>query len=166
MQSDKDNAPRLIIDLNSILNGALLGGKDPDALTTIVEGKVVSVNSARYGVGKFFARFVEVLREFNAAPRNVVGVWDGKNAKAFRQGMLPAYKASTRSGPEYEQLNAAREIVSQMMHDMGAHTVVCDGCEADDTIAYLVQRMRTRPGRTPDVKKAIVTLAKGQALEL
>lgn len=29
-----------------------------------------------------------------------------------------------------------------------------------------VQRMRTRPGRTPDVKKAIVTLAKGQALEL
>ena len=144
MQSDKDNAPRLIIDLNSILNGALLGGKDPDALTTIVEGKVVSVNSARYGVGKFFARFVEVLREFNAAPRNVVGVWDGKNAKAFRQGMLPAYKASTRSGPEYEQLNAAREIVSQMMHDMGAHTVVCDGCEADDTIAYLVQRMRTR----------------------
>ena len=144
MQSDKDNAPRLIIDLNSILNGALLGGKDPDALTTIVEGKVISVNSARYGVDKFFARFVEVLREFNAAPRNVVGVWDGKNAKAFRQGMLPAYKASTRSGPEYEQLNAAREIVSQMLHDMGAHTVVCDGCEADDTIAYLVQRLRTR----------------------
>lgn len=144
MQTDKDNAPRLIVDLNSILNGALLGGEDPDALTTIVEGKVISVNSARYGVDKFFARFVEVLREFNAAPRNVIGVWDGKNAKAFRQGMLPAYKASTRTGPEYEQLNAAREIVSQMLHDMGAHTVVCDGCEADDTIAYLVQSMRTR----------------------
>ena len=29
-----------------------------------------------------------------------------------------------------------------------------------------VQRQRTRPGRTADVKKAIITLAKGQALEL
>lgn len=141
---DKDTAPRLLIDLNSILVGAILGGKDPDAHTTIVDGKVVSVNTARYGVDKFFDRFVEVLRHFNTAPRNVIGVWDGKNAKLYRQGILPAYKASTRSGPEYEQINKAREIVSQMLHDLGAHTVVCDGCEGDDTIAYLTKHMRTR----------------------
>jgi large subunit ribosomal protein L23 len=29
-----------------------------------------------------------------------------------------------------------------------------------------VRRMRMRPGKRPDVKKAIVTLAKGEALEL
>lgn len=144
MPQDKDSAPRLVIDLNSILTGSLLGGKDPDALHQIVEGKVVSINSARYGVDKFFARFVEVLKEFNTAPRDVIGVWDGKNAKAYRQGFLPQYKASTRSGPEYEQINIARTIVSQMLHDMGAHTVLCDACEADDVIAFLVQRMRTR----------------------
>lgn len=144
MPQDKDSAPRLVIDLNSILTGSLLGGKDHDALHQIVEGKVVSINSARYGVDKFFARFVEVLKEFNTAPRDVIGVWDGKNAKAYRQGFLPQYKASTRSGPEYEQINIARTIVSQMLHDMGAHTVLCDACEADDVIAFLVQRMRTR----------------------
>jgi DNA polymerase I-like protein with 3'-5' exonuclease and polymerase domains/5'-3' exonuclease len=144
MTKDKDSAPRLLIDINSLLVGALLGGKDDEALTTIVDGKVVSINSARYGVDKFFAQFVDVLKEFDAVPRDVIGVWDGKNAKAHRQGILPTYKSSTRSGPEYEQINLAREIVSQMLHDMGAHTVVCDACEADDVIAYLAKHMRTR----------------------
>ena len=51
---DKDSAPRLLIDLNYILNKTMLGGKDPDAIITLVDGKPVSVNSARYGVDGFY----------------------------------------------------------------------------------------------------------------
>jgi len=143
--ADNDTAPRLLVDLNSLLNAALLGGKDKDAVVELVDGKPVAVNSALYGVEKFFARLAQLLNDYNAAPRNVIGVWDGKNAKAVRQAWLPGYKASTRATPVYEQLNLARAIVTKMLRDLGAHTVQCETCEADDTIAYLAQRLRTRP---------------------
>ena len=141
---DKDSAPRLLIDLNYILNKTMLGGKDPDAIITLVDGKPVSVNSARYGVDGFFEQFTKLLDQLGTAPRNVIGVWDGRNAKAYRQTILPGYKASTRTDGEYEQIDAARGMVSQMLHDMGAHTVQCDGCEGDDVIAYLARFMRDR----------------------
>ena len=46
--TDKDCAPRLLVDLNSMLNAALLGGKDPDAEVLIQDGKPITVNSAQY----------------------------------------------------------------------------------------------------------------------
>lgn len=141
---DKDSQPRILLDLNSILNAALLGGKDPDAVISLVDGKPESINSARYGVDRFFERFVSVLNRFGTAPRDVIGVWDGQNAKLFRQGILPGYKASTRSDGQYDQLNLARDTVTQMMRDMGAHTVKCRGNEADDVLAFLAKNLRTR----------------------
>lgn len=141
---DADTAPRLIVDLNSLLNAALLGGKDPDADIQVIEGKPVPVNTARYGVDRLFDRLAGILNEMSTAPRNVIGVWDGANAKSVRQRLLPGYKAPSKADPVYEQLNLARPIVSQMLRDMGAHTVQCETCEADDVIGYLAQRLRTR----------------------
>lgn len=141
---DKDSAPRLLVDLNSLLNAALLGGKDPDGEIVVQDGKPISINSARYGVDRFFERLSGILEQFDAAPRNVIGVWDGERAKAVRQALLPGYKAPSKAAPVYEQLNLARPIINQMLHDLGAHTVACETCEADDTIAYLVERLRTR----------------------
>lgn len=142
--TDKDCAPRLLVDLNSMLNAALLGGKDPDAEVLIQDGKPITVNSAQYGVDRFFERFAGVLQELGTAPRDVIGVWDGDKAKAVRQALLPAYKAPTKSDPVYEQINIARPIISKMLRDLGAHTVSCDTCEADDVIGYLAAHLRTR----------------------
>ena len=141
---DADTAPRLIVDLNSLLNAALLGGKDPDADIQVIEGKPVPVNTARYGVDRLFDRLAGILNEMSTAPRNVIGVWDGASAKSVRQRLLPGYKAPSKADPVYEQLNLARPIVSQMLRDMGAHTVQCETCEADDVIGYLAHRLRTR----------------------
>lgn len=141
---DKDCAPRLLVDLNSMLNAALLGGKDPEGVILIEDGKPITVNSARYGVDRFFERFAGVLEQFDAAPRNVIGVWDGERAKSVRQALLPGYKAPSKSDPVYEQLNLARPTITQMLRDMGAHTVQCETCEADDVLGYLAQRLRTR----------------------
>lgn len=139
-----DDAPIILVDLNSMLNAALLGGKDSDAVITIVDGKPVSTNSARYGVDRMVARLTEVLGDLGATPRNVVGVWDGRGAKAVRQAILPQYKASLKAEPVHEQLNLARPMVSQLLHDVGAHTVDCESCEADDVIGYMTHRLRTR----------------------
>lgn len=141
---DKDSAPRVLLDLNNMLNAALLGGKDSDPVIAIEDGVAVSYNSARYGVDRFFHRLGLVLEQLGTAPRNVIGVWDGANAKAVRQALLPGYKAGGKAQPVYEQLNLARPVVTQMLRDLGVSTVQCETCEADDVIAYLVGRMRLR----------------------
>ena len=143
---DHDTSPRLILDLNSLLNAALLGGRDPEALIVMDEGgKEQVVNTASYGAERFMSRLSGVMRDLgDIAPRNVIGVWDGENAKAVRQSLLPGYKAGGKSSAVYEQLGKARQTVGDALHNLGAHTVSCKTCEADDTIAYLVQHMRTR----------------------
>lgn len=135
---------RLIVDLNSMLNAALLGGKDPDGWSVSDEnGKQVQVNSALYGVERFFDALVATLREFASAPMNVIGVWDGLGAKQFRQARLPGYKVGRDKNPAvHEQLSKAREQVNEMLRNVGVTCVTVEGREADDVIAYLTQRLR------------------------
>lgn len=139
---------RLLLDGNSLLNAALLGGNDPDNGRTVLdeEGKSHQVNGFQWGVDKFFDRINELCEKFHAAPRQMVLVWDGKNSKARRQAFLPQYKAKRDKVPEVsEQLNIARDVVTQMMLDLGAH--VCDqsGYEADDVLGYLCRVLRGEP---------------------
>ena len=138
---------RLIVDLNSMLNAALLGGKDPDGFSVTDEsGKAVQVNTALYGVERFFDALVETMREFAVAPMNVIGVWDGLGAKQFRQARLPGYKVGRDKNPAvHEQLSKAREQVSEMMRNVGVTCVHVEGREADDVIAYLTQKLRDMP---------------------
>ena len=108
------NYQRVLIDGNAILNSTLLRGVDHDAGVVKVneQGKKITVNSAGYGVFGFFDRLYEILNEFNLAPRQVVCVWDGRNAKVMRQGWLPTYKAGREKDPDvFVQVNAAREAV-------------------------------------------------------
>jgi 5'-3' exonuclease len=136
---------RLIIDGNSLLNAALLRGVDHDngRLEKDEDGKTVQVNSAQYGVDNFFDKVKGALDHFGAAPRQCILVWDGKNAKARRRTFLERYKEGRDKHPaQSEQLNIAREKVTQMMRDLGATVVFQDGLEADDVIAYLVKHLR------------------------
>lgn len=135
---------RLLIDGNSLLNAALLGGKDEENGRTIeVEGKKVQVNSAQYGVDKFMDSILAALEEFDAAPRQIVLVWDGANSKARRIAFLANYKAGRSKAPEVsEQLNIARDICTQTLLDLGAHVVSQPGMEADDVLGYLCKTLR------------------------
>lgn len=139
------NYQRVLIDGNAILNSTLLRGVDHDAGVVKVneQGKKITVNSAGYGVFGFFDRLYEILSEFNLAPRQVVCVWDGRNAKVVRQGWLPTYKAGREKDPDvFVQVNTAREAVREYLRELGATNVHQDGVEADDVIGYLAQNLR------------------------
>lgn len=134
--------------MNSILNAALLGGKDEDDGRTVIDenGRKHQVNSAQYGVDKFFATIDQLCIEFEIAPRQMVVVPDGKNAKLRRQAFLPTYKEGRNKIPEVsEQLNLARDICTQGMLDLGAHVAQQQGFEADDVIGYLCKVLRNEP---------------------
>jgi DNA polymerase I-like protein with 3'-5' exonuclease and polymerase domains/5'-3' exonuclease len=143
---------RLIIDGNSLLNAAILRGKDSDeGKLVIVDGKPVQVNSAQYGVDNFFDKVVADLKHFNMAPRQIICVWDGRNSKVRRRTFLERYKEGRDKIPEVnEQLNLARERITKMLGDLGAHVAWQDGLEADDVIGYLCKHLRNNIVRTED----------------
>lgn len=137
---------RLVVDLNAVLNAALQGGKDPDGLTVRTEdGKLQHVNTALYGVERFFDYLVPDMKRFEVAPKDVIGVWDGPKAKMARQVHLPGYKQGREKLPEiHEQLTLAREQINRMLRQVGVTTCVVAGREADDVIGYLVKHLRDR----------------------
>lgn len=138
---------RLLVDLNAVLNAALQGGKDPDGATVQTEdGKLKHVNTALYGVERFFDYLVPDMKRFEVAPKDVIGVWDGLQAKQARQMHLPAYKAGREKLPQiHEQLTLAREQVNRRLRQVGVTTCAVKGREADDVIGYLAQELRDRP---------------------
>lgn len=147
MKTQGKGAVRLIVDLNAVLNAALLGGKDPDGQTIKDEnGKSVQVNSALYGVERFFDYLVDDMKHFGVSPRNVLGVWDGQGAKQYRQVHLEQYKQGREKNPAvHEQLSLARAMVADRMKAVGITTTWVKAREADDVIAYLVRELRDMP---------------------
>jgi DNA polymerase I-like protein with 3'-5' exonuclease and polymerase domains/5'-3' exonuclease len=138
---------RLILDANAVLNPALLGGTDHDQGRVVTDdtGKQIQVNSAQYGVDNFFDRYREVLEHFGVAPRDTILVWDGAGAKARRRTFLPTYKQGRDKHPAVsEQLNIARERVTEMTLKLGAHVAQQSGLEGDDVIGYLCRHLRTQ----------------------
>jgi DNA polymerase I-like protein with 3'-5' exonuclease and polymerase domains/5'-3' exonuclease len=138
---------RLLIDGNSLLNAAILRGVDHDEGQVLKddEGKDVQVNGHQYGVDNFFDKIGDALAQFEAAPRQCVLVWDGRNAKARRRTFLARYKEGRDKHPAVsEQLNIARDRITQMMRDLGATVVYQDGMEADDLIGYICKHARTQ----------------------
>ena len=138
---------RLILDLNSMLNAALLRGTDIEFGRTVQaeDGKTVQVNSAKYGVEGFVQKFVEVIEQIGVAPIDVIGVWDGSGAKMYRRNFLPQYKEGRDKHPAvYEELNAARETVTAFLRAVGCTVMEQAGAEADDVIAYLVQNLQSQ----------------------
>lgn len=138
---------RVIVDLNSTLNAALLGGKDPDGLTAVNEsGKAVHVNTALYGVERFFDALLGTMNSLQVTPKDCIGVWDGLGAKMYRQAILPQYKQGRDKLPEvHAQLAKAREMLAPMLRSVGFTVCHVKGREADDVIAHLTQRLRDRP---------------------
>lgn len=138
---------RLILDLNSMLNAALLRGTDIEFGRTVQaeDGKSVQVNSAKYGVEGFVQKFVEVIEQIGVAPIDVIGVWDGSGAKMYRRNFLPQYKEGRDKHPAvYEELNTARETVTAFLRAVGCTVMEQAGAEADDVIAYLAQNLQSQ----------------------
>ena len=131
-----------------MLNAAILGGEDKEFGRKIeVDGKPVQVNGWRYGLDKFMDSIATDLTEFDLAPRDVLLVWDGRNAKNMRRVIHPDYKAGRDKCDEVNvELDLAREACSKAMLDLGAQVLQQTGREADDVIGYLAHTLKDEPG--------------------
>lgn len=139
----------LLFDMSAVLWQNLLAGKDKEGGREVAhptdDGKVVWVNSAEFGFDNFVNNLGSLLHKFDAAPRDVVMVFDGKNSKLLRQQIHPEYKAGRDKTAEiFEQFEKLRERVKVTLLSLGALAVWQDGMEADDVLCYLSQNLRSK----------------------
>ena len=128
-----------ILDIKGLALSCYHGGIDPAAIPN-AEGK--AINTARYGVERFIKNCLLPILE-NRAPINVIGVNDGKDGNMRRRLLYPAYKLKTKEEDPIEeaQKDACVEGCWKLLLALGSACVSTPGIEADDTIAYLCQRL-------------------------
>ena len=137
---------RIVCDMSAILWAGLKAGVDrefgqklPDPKN---EEKTVFINGWQHGYENAVSSIVATLNKFSAAPKDMLMVWDGKNAKLFRRSFDPGYKEGRDHMPEeYEQFSLLREKIESTFLDLGASSVWLDGWEADDVIAHLAKNL-------------------------
>ena len=133
---------RLLGDMSSIIWTNLMGGKDAESVKVQHGGRTVDVNSAEYGYEKC-VNFIEgCFERFNAAPCDLVMVFEGKDSKRRRCNIDPTYKANregdkdSRPPEAYEQFRIIRERLRETYKNLGAIAVSQDNVEGDDILQY------------------------------
>jgi DNA polymerase I-like protein with 3'-5' exonuclease and polymerase domains/5'-3' exonuclease len=139
---------RLLLDMSAVLWQNLLAGKDEEFGKKLPDPdkpeKMVHINSAEYGFENFVNNFVTTLGRFDAAPREVVMVFDGQGAKQIRQSIYADYKKGRSHHPaSYEEFEKLRAKVMDTLLGLGALAVWQDGMEADDVMAYLAKHLKS-----------------------
>ena len=118
----------------------MLAGKDVEFGRKIkFEDKDVFINSAAYGYDNCINHLVTVMDDLHITPRQLIFVMEGKNSKADRQLLHPAYKAGRERAPDqYEQFNICKERLLKTFLAVGSQMCFQDGgVEADDVLGYL-----------------------------
>ena len=137
----------MIVDMSSVCWTGLLVGEDKEFGRKVeFEGKVRSVNSAKFGYENAMNHLVSSMKAVNLTPKQVVLVVEGKDSKLLRRAVLDTYKAKRDARPPeaYEEFNALKQMLVDAFLDCGATAVTQDGLEADDVIAYLSSTLRGR----------------------
>ena len=136
---------RLIVDTSSLLWRAILVGKDEEFGKSVEhEGKQTYVNGWQYGLDNAINSLVFTLKELDLVPSDTIFVTEGKDSLARRKSFLPTYKSgrTSRCPEQYEVFNTCKEQLLQTFRDLGSQVAWCDGCEADDVIAYLAKNLQ------------------------
>lgn len=137
---------RIVCDMSAILWAGLKAGIDKEFGQEVPDPKnpekTLRINGWQHGYENAVSSLASTLNKFSAAPKDLLMVWDGKNAKLFRRAFDPGYKEGRDHSPEeYEQFSALREKIEQTFLDLGASSIWVDGWEADDVIAHLAKNL-------------------------
>jgi 5'-3' exonuclease len=139
------NLKRLIVDLSSVCWTALHAGRDEEFGKKVhFNGRDMVVNSATYGYENAMNMIVGAMKQFGIVPYNVILVMEGDETKIKRQNLLPCYKSkSGESHPEeaYTQFNKLKMKLVETLRNAGGCMVTQNGCEGDDIIAYLCEKL-------------------------
>lgn len=139
------NLKRGVIDLSSVIWTCLLASEDKEhGRKVIIDGKNYRVNSASFGYENAVNHLTRVMDDLNLVPIDLIFVMEGKNSKAERQNIYPAYKAGRDKCPEqYEQFNLCKQQVMNVFLKLGSQVAFQDGgVEADDVIGYLAKNLK------------------------
>ena len=133
---------RLLGDMSSIIWTNLMGGSDAEAVRVEHGGRMVNVNSVAYGYEKVVDFLEGCFNRFDAAPCDLVMIFEGKDSKKKRCNIDPTYKANregekdSRPPLAYEHFREIRALIRETYKNLGAIAVSQDGVEGDDIIKY------------------------------
>ena len=134
---------RAILDLRGLALHAYYSDKS-NAIT--VEGSLGEpVASAEHAVNQFIDIYLySILQEYQ--PIEIIAVMEGINGNARRRRIEPSYKDKPEQDANdeiaTEQKRLAQEGIARLLMHLGATMVRTPYVEADDTIAYLCERLQ------------------------
>jgi len=135
---------KLLVDVSSLLWQSLLAGKSEEFGREVEhEGKKVWVNGWEHGVDCAIAHLSSVMNELNVAPNDMIFVVEGKLPTSRRKATYSGYKdsRSTRPPESYVEFTRCKDEICTEFRNLGAQVCVQDGCEGDDTLAYLAKKL-------------------------
>jgi len=133
---------RVILDLRGLMLHSYYSGEPVDFVMG-ADGK--KKPKAVHGLNNFINYYLAPILE-NTAPIDVIAVLEGGSGNSRRRAYLEKYKAGKSQDEDDEIVQAQKdelfEAVRKLLFGLGCMVVKTQYAEADDTIAYLVQRMR------------------------
>lgn len=130
-----------LLDLRGLVIESYHSGKDSMAIPG--GGIKDFVNSASYGVSVFIDKFFNPVIDIVGSPLNIIAVVDAGNL--YRKNIFYKYKDKSGEPPhdpvEDEQIKLAMRQVVEFLKSLGVLIGHLDEQEADDVIAYLVEKL-------------------------
>ena len=134
---------RILLDLRGLAILAYKGGVIED---TVMNAEGVPVPTAASGVKTFINQTLTAILEKHN-PIDIIGVLEGANANARRRALYPRYKDKPSDDDKDEVQKEQKELcflyIQKLLLALGCPLVKTPYSEADDTIAYLAQNLKT-----------------------
>lgn len=137
--------PYVLLDIRGLALRSLHSGTDRDGVTDSLTGR--NINTAGHAVDNFVNTFLlEILKSYRL--KQIIAVWDGGNE--YRETLcekegFKEYKGSRKArerSPELEDaMKSTQESIKTLLKCLGITQVWVPGVEADDVIAWLVQKL-------------------------
>lgn len=136
----------MLIDTSNVVKAAIYNGVDKEFGRKVMDedGKPVQCNSAAYGFESAVHFLVSKMEQFSFAPRDLIFVVEGPNAKLLRTTISDTYKANRKGKtPDevYAEVGKCEQMLLESFRTLGAKIVTQPAMEADDIIAYLAKEL-------------------------
>jgi DNA polymerase I-like protein with 3'-5' exonuclease and polymerase domains/5'-3' exonuclease len=139
------NLTPLLLDLKGLVYNSYHASMSREPITGSIKA---DINTAEHGFATFINKFFQPMLEIVDSPLHMIAVVDDGNV--FRKSLLPTYK-SARDTKKVEQdplelaeLDKCTALVKAFLASLGVTLVQLKGQEADDVIAYLVDKLHTK----------------------
>ncbi len=133
---------RAILDLKGLSRHSYHSG---NPRSTIRNADNALIPSAAHAVYQFIEHYLKpIIFEHGIAPIDIVVVKEGKENNSRRRAIFPEYKTKVRPEDadtvQTDERNKAMDLIERLMLGLGCIVMETPFCEADDTIAYVVER--------------------------